>query len=227
MRGNNKMKKQIVFIMMLILIATSNSYAVLISADLANTTNPSALGNFTGSFDYSSSSNIAAQITVALTNTSPAANGGFLTAFAFNNPFNSISTATLSGDTTSGDFNLLGGASFNNSVDANPWGSFDIGAASTTSWLSGGSPNTGIGVGETETFIFDLIGLGLDQLTTQDFIDTLSTGGEYWFGARFRGFDDGGSDKLPGTTTIIPEPSTLLLLGTGLAGFILSRRKLQ
>jgi hypothetical protein len=36
---------------------------------------------------------------------------------------------------------------------------------------------------------------------------------------RFRGFEDGGSDKTGVTAvTAVPEPGTLLLLGTGLAG---------
>jgi hypothetical protein len=239
MRENTKMKKQMVFIMMLLLIATSNSYGIPISvsADTANSTE--GLGSFTGSFDYSFSSDTAAQITVELTNTSPVGNGGYLTAFAFNNPFDSISSVVLSGD-TSGNFSGLGGASYDNSISASPWGDFDIGASTTSSWLGNGNPNTGIGVSGTETFIFDLIGTGLDQLTNQNFIDELSTGGgggAYWFGARFRGFEDGDSDsdKVPGSLggpgqgTLglpVPEPSTIFLLGIGLAGLIRYRKRL-
>jgi hypothetical protein len=216
------MKKRILFIILTILIAASNSYAIPISSDTPNSTE--SLGSFTGSFDYSFSSETNAQIIVQLTNTSPDSNGGYLTAFAFNNPGNAVSNAVLTG-VPSGNFNIIGDTTLTNSIPASPWGDFDIGAASTSSWLSGGNPTGGIGVNETETFTFNLTGTGLDLLTTQNFIDAFSTGGEYWFGARFRGLDDDGSDKVPGNTTI-PEPSTLLLLGTGIAGFIFSRRKL-
>ncbi len=220
------MKKRILFIILTILIAASTSYGIPISSDTANSTE--GPGNFTGSFDYSYSSDTNAQIIVELTNTSPVGNGGYLTAFAFNNPFNDITGVILSVG-TSEKFNLLGGTNYKNSIPTSPWGTFDIGAASTKKkWLGGGKPTGGISVGSTETFTFNLTGTDLNLLTTQHFIDEFSTGGDskaYWFGARFRGFEDDGSDKVPGSTNI-PEPSTLLLLGTGIAGLIFSRRKL-
>lgn len=176
------------------------------------------LGSFTGDFSYN---DVLDTVTVQLTNTSPVANGGFLTAFLFNNPgFTSISNFS----STSSAFNLIGGVTFNNSVSATPAGFYDVGASSTNGqFLGGGNPTSGIPVGATETFVFALTGVSL--LDLDDFLNTPSSNGGSFFIARFRGFNDGGSNKVPGNT--IPEPATMLLVGTGLAGLAGFRRKFR
>ena len=47
-----------------------------------------------------------------------------------------------------------------------------------------------------------------------------------FFVARFRGFEHGGSDKVPGVV-VAPIPGSLLLLGSGLLGLFGLRRKLS
>ncbi len=65
------------------------------------------MGSFDGNISYNPK---VAALTVSLTNTSPVDNGGYITAFAFNNPFDSIADVSLS--STDSDFVLLGGSSF-------------------------------------------------------------------------------------------------------------------
>ncbi len=222
------MNKIMSLIVVVILGLVLNGWAIPIVGDTANSTGN--LGNFSGSFTYSFTNDTSATIVVNLTNTSPAANGGYLTAFAFNNPNNSITNASLL--STSASFGLIGTPDFNNTIPANPFGDFDVGSSITSSWLGGGRPLSGIAVGNSSTFTFFLTGSGFSSLTTQDFIDELTSspsGQNYWFAARFRGFDNGGSDKVPGVpveTPPIPEPSTIILLATGIMGLLLFRKKL-
>jgi hypothetical protein len=112
-------------------------------------------------------------VVVHLTNESLAVNGGHLVAFAFNNPSKLITSVTLISSSPSFQ-TLLGGDAFGNSVSSSPFGDFDLGNASTSSWLGGGSPTGEIVVVGSETFTFDLGGTGLNQLSVQSFIDTLS-----------------------------------------------------
>lgn len=181
------------------------------------------LGAFVGNFTYTVTNNTSAQIVVDLKNASPTANDGFITGFVFNNPSNWITNVTLS--TTDADFFLMGGTSFTNTISAAPFGNFDIGAGLSASNFNGsGSPHLGIAVGSTESFTFNLTGTnlsGLDELAFLSLFTETTSDNSAAFLVRFRGFGDGGSDKVPGNPNDpIPEPTTMLLFGAGLAGLV-------
>jgi hypothetical protein len=181
------------------------------------------LGNFSGSLDYVATNATTATLTVELTNTSAVANGGFITAFVLNNPGNLITSVTLS--TATGVDTLLGLG--NNNIGAAPFGQFDFGASSGGGFEGGGNPNVGVGVGVTGTWTFTFAGSNLDTLTTQSFLNELSVGpgiggGPQFMVVRFRGFNDGGSDKVPA----VPVPAAVPLFLSGLAAVtFLARRK--
>lgn len=180
------------------------------------------LGSFSGNLFYSPSDVHSATLTISLTNTSPADNGGYLTAFAFNNPGNSITGVSLAIPPAT-SFRLLGSPGFQNGISASPYGSFDIGASISQNFLGGGNPQAGIAPGQSATFTFNFTGTNLDDLTWFNFTHEFSSGGQFLL-ARFRGFDNNGSDKVPGfvstPTTHTPIPSTMVLLGTALAGLL-------
>jgi hypothetical protein len=139
------------------------------------------LGSFTGSLDYNSANSV---FSITLTNTSASAGGGYITGFAFN----------IAGNSTA---NLTSGGSFTgiSNVSASPFGTFEEGAALGANWLGGGSPKNGIGVGQTATFVFQILGLD-PSLTTESFLSTSTLSGDNTFAVRFRGFGNGGSDKI-------------------------------
>lgn len=193
------------------------------------------LGTFTANVSYMAIDAAHATLTVELWNTSSAANGGYLTAFAFNNPFDSITSAALV--STNSNFELLGSPDFNGGIPAPPFGSFDLGASSSGDFLGGGSPVGGIAVGGFSNFTFALTGAGLDLLTLESFFGGASAPDQgqqdsVAFLARFRGFENGGSDKVPGVLEggsptgelpNTPEPATLVL-GAIAGVFGLTRR---
>lgn len=173
------------------------------------------LGSFTGSMTWTYLGSGSGTLAVSLTNTSPPANGGFLTGFAFNT-VNGIGMTLATGP--NGSWSGMSG------VSASPFPNFDFGAALGGNWLGGGSPNAGIAVGSTGAFTFNVSGDDtlLASLSDASFFDT-SNG--YGFAARFRGFADGGSDKVPGEVLVTPLPQTLGLAAASIAGLALFRRR--
>ncbi|MBI1303158.1 MAG: hypothetical protein GC172_05160 [Phycisphaera sp.] len=153
------------------------------------------LGAFTGSMEWTYLGGNAGSLTVTLMNTSPVANGGYLTGFVFN----------VAPDVKVEYDGAQAGWSAIFSASAAPFGVFDYGAALGGDWLGGGSPLVGLAVGSTWSFGFSVGGDAeiLAGLGAHDFFDE-STG--VGFVARFRGFEDGGSDKV---TSTLPGPATL------------------
>jgi PEP-CTERM motif len=179
------------------------------------------LGTFSGTFDYTATDDTSGTVDIVLNNDSLTA--GFLTGFLFNIPDGATVTGAIL-TTDDGDFTLDGAPTFDNSASGSPNGDFDIGAALGGNYLGGGNPALGIAQGGSATFSFALTGTGLGGLTSQTFLTTLSSGGDSEeFVVRFRGFPDGGSDKVP-NEGLIPEPGTLSLLGLGIASLAARRR---
>ncbi len=158
------------------------------------------LGSFSGSLDYTGST-----LTVTLTNNLASAAGGKITGFMFNIDGNA--TAVLVTKTHSA-FSDLG-----TSPSASPFGTFEAGAAMGGSWLGSGSPNTGIVRGATGVFTFNVTGPDAASRTAASFISGPSS---INFAVRYRGFDNGGSDKTAGH--LVPAPSSLALLGVAAQG---------
>ena len=185
------------------------------------------LGDFTGTFIYDVNDPNESTIEIELTNTSPMSNGGYLTAFAFNIPSGYITGVSL--ESSDDDFGLLGDPDFYDEVKGVPYGYYDIGASVTDQFLGGGAPSPGIPVDGSVKFTFTIYGDNLHMLDEDSFLDEMSAGaspgkGSQFFLARFRGFDDGGSNKTPGR--VVPVPGALWLLGCGLIGLAGFRRKL-
>ncbi len=205
-----------IIVLILFILTPSINYAQTQTFTGDTSRSTERLGNFIGEFTYRLLSPSAATLDVTLKNVSPSSNGGFLTGFAFNNPNNFIANVSLSGSNPF--FSLLGGQSFRDTISASPFSAFDIGAAVGGNFLGSGNPSNGIPVGGTASFTFAMTGNNLNQLNTGSFFQAKSAEGDFAI-TRFRGFNNGGSDKVPGATGV-PEPDIILLLVIGLIGIV-------
>lgn len=200
----------------LIMLASSNVSALIVVGDPIN--NTEGLGGFEADFVWNGHS-----LDLVITNTSDDANGGYITGFLLNTP-------GLSGfNTVTWDNNLDALMPVEDAYSGVPMGYFDYGMALGGNFLGGGSPTAGIGIGETGTFRFS-DWYGLDG--TEDVLDFVANQGtpdasDTHLLVRFKGFEDGGSDKVSGMLTpqlppVLPpppppniqvtEPTVLLLL---------------
>jgi hypothetical protein len=202
-------------------------------------------GLFTGSVSVTNQTTTSAVITMTLKNASPPANGGYITAIGFNNPgttalgnITGVSSFSATFVPSAGQqFQLIGGPSYNSTLSGAPFGNFDIGAAVGGDLLGTGNPTTGIAVGQTGTFTFDVTGQGLNNLSAADILSATSSTGVAGMFVRYRGFCDGTSDKDVISVTYtppdpppphgVPVPPSALLAGLGLGCLFLGRLRFR
>jgi hypothetical protein len=202
-----------------VLAASAPAHALIIVGGSAQSVEHTG-ASFEADLTYTALSPFTAALEVTLENTSPAALGGFLTAFVLNNPVG-ISLVSLASPIPT-NWMLLG--LDNDAVNGAPFGRFDFGATtapngnSNSGFEGGGDPDRGFAPGTSETFMFDLIGIGLDTLTAESFLSAFSVPpgageGTQFFAARFRGLSGTpDSDKV----AAVPEISSYAALAVGI-----------
>lgn len=205
----------------------SAAVALAASADMVPITDNTAastegLGRFTGTVAYTFLGGSSGRLDVSLTNTTDASLGGYITAFMFRTqPSAGTVTSMLSTWDNNLDTNIPAGTS------GSPWnatGSWIGGAGLTSSWLAGGSPEDGIGVGQTGNWSFAITSVNASMLTAVSFVANTINTDTYAFIVRMRGMTlpsgADGSDKIPARD--LPAPGAAALIG--LAGILTRRR---
>ena len=168
---------------------------------------------------WSYNSGSTAQITVNLTNTSTVTS--YLAAFVVGLQNTSFGLTQTSAPTA---FNQL---TSNNALKANPFGDYDWGSGSTSSFSGGGTGNNGIAQGQSGTWVFSVSGTA-SSLAAVNSVAVFNGVNNWDFVAHIKGISDEGStvsEKLTSNImgSVTPGPATISLLA--LAGAMKRRRR--
>lgn len=192
------------------------------NSDPSSTTNSAWTGaSLIGSVEYTYTGDDEGTLVFSMTNTTDPAIGGFLTGFVFNFDSSDDDAEVELDSATNNKFRDTG------RERADPFGTFDAGAALKGKWTGGGKPGDGIGVGITELFTFEVEADDAASLTAMSF---LGDGTE--IALRFKCLNDGASDKLLVSITndpnvnVVPLPSGVLA-GGAMLGLCLGVRRLR
>lgn len=168
---------------------------------------------------WSYNSGSTAQITVNLTNTSTVTS--YLAAFVVGLQNTSFGLTQTSAPTA---FNQL---TSNNALKANPFGNYDWGSGSTSSFNGGGTGNNGIAQGQSGTWVFSVSGTAssLAAVNSAAFFNGVN---DWDFVAHIKGITYEGatvSEKLTSNImgSVMPGPATISLLA--FAGAMKRRRR--
>lgn len=195
--------------------ASSDAAIVPITSNTALSTE--GLGAFVGTLNYTFLGGTTGTLDVTLTNTTDASIGGYLTAFMFRPPPElGAFGCSLASSSVAAMTNIPAGSA------GSPFpGSWIGGAGTGGSWLAGGAPGGAIGVGQTGMFSFTITGANASMLSSDAFVSGSLVSDPYAFIVRFRGMENGGSDKVPANE--LPAPGAIALLS--LAGLGQGRRR--
>ena len=196
-------------------LGVSTANADLINIVSNNAASSENLGSYTGTLSYTALTANTASIVLTLTNTTSAGVGGYITAVALMHSSNYAGATLTLTSSTDADFGNLAPP-----VSSSPFGSFQGGASTSSSWLGGGAPSAGVSVGQSITLTFSLTGTNMGLLSAADLVGLHS--GSYDMAVRFRGMTAGGSDKVPGLI-VTPTPGAAAALGLG--GLAACRRR--
>ena len=208
-------------------VAVASAVSSLAHAGLVNVFLDSASGvgssqsygaAYQGSMQWSYTSGSAATITIQLTNTSSVAS--YLSAFVVGMADPSFVVTQTSAST---GFSQLTG----NGLKATPFGDFDWGSASTSSFNGGGSGGSGLAQGQSGTWTFSVSG-NAASLAAVNSAAVFNGANDWDFVAHIKGIQSGGgtvSEKLTSALmgTAMPSPAALSVLA--IAGMASRRRR--
>jgi MYXO-CTERM domain-containing protein len=194
-----------------VLLAPTAMASIAFSGDVGGSTEATG-STYSGSLEYAYIGGSVGELTITISNDTPALIGGHLTSIVFR--FDSLDDAASALLTSSS----VAGMTDTGSVNAAPFGTFMGGAGTGGQFEGGGSPANGLAIGATATFVWTINASDAGSLSDLSFANAAHQPSLL---VRFRGLADGGSDKVPGT--FVPAPASAALVA--FAGLFASRRR--